>query len=161
MPADHVTLAAVAGAHGVGGEIRLKLFAESAESLRRHASVLIDGRPFTLSSVRAAGQGAIARLGGIASRDGAEAMRGKLLAVERSALPPLADGEYYHADIIGLACVSPVGEPLGLVTSIENYGAGDLLEIKGPNGTRTLVPFRAPAADLDGERVVIDPEFLA
>ena len=155
-----VVLAAVAGAHGIGGEVRLKLFAESADSLKRHATVSIDGAAFTLSSVRTSGQGAVARRAGVSSRDAAEALRGKLMTVDRAALPPLADGEYYHADVIGLPCMSPDGEPLGRVATIENFGAGDLLEIERPSGERVLVPFRSPAADLQSDRIVVDPTFL-
>lgn len=160
MPDAPIALAAVAGAHGIGGEVRLKLFAESIDSLKRHAIIEIEGRPVRLDGVRAAGQGVIARLEGIASRDAAEALRGKLLTVDRSILPALDEGEYYWADIVGLPCVSAGGERLGTVANVENYGAGDLLEIERPDGTRVLVPFRSPAATLDGERLVIDPAFL-
>lgn len=141
--------------------MRLKLFAESIESVKRHASVEIDGRRVVLTGVRAAGRGAIARLEGVASRDAAEALRGKLVTVDRSALPPLEPGEYYHADVIGLACVSAAGDVLGRVVALENYGAGDLIEIKRANGTRALVPFRAGVAELEDGRVVVDPAFLA
>lgn len=155
-----IILAAVAGAHGVVGEVRLKLFAESADSLKRYGEVEIDGATFAVASVRASGQGAVAKLGGVSSRDAAEALRGKLLTIDRSSLPPLDEGEYYHADVIGLPCVSPDGEALGQVATIENFGAGDLLEIERPSGERVLVPFRSPAAELESERVVINPTFL-
>ena len=160
MP-NPVILAAVAGAHGVGGEVRLKLFAESADSLKRYGEVEIDGATFAVASVRASGQGAVAKLGGVSSREAAEALRGKLLTVDRSLLPPLEEGEYYHADVIGLPCVSPDGEALGQVATIENFGAGDLLEIERPGGERVLVPFRTPATDLQEGRIVVDPAFLA
>lgn len=161
MSATRITLAAVAGAHGVGGEVRLKLFTQSLDSLKRQKLVEIDGVGFALASVRAGGQGAIARLDGVATREAAEALRGKLLTVDRAALPPLADGEYYHADIIGLACVGADGEPLGTVTAIDDYGAGQVIEIETLSGGRALVPFRLPAADLQGDRIVVDPVFLA
>ena len=159
--AARVTLAAVAGAHGVGGEVRLKLFAESVDSLKRHASVEIEGMRYAISSVRPSGAGAVARLAGVTSREGAEALRGKLLAVDRAELPPLEEGEYYHADVIGLPCVSADGAPLGQVVAVENFGAGDLIEIERVEGCRVLVPFRAPAAELEAERILVDPAFLA
>lgn len=160
MPAKRITLAAVAGAHGIGGEVRLKLFAQSVESLKRQTSVEIDDVCFNVASIRAGGQGAIARLDGVGTREAAEALRGKLLTVDRSTLPPLEDGEYYYADIIGLECVTSTGEPLGRVAAIEDYGAGDVLEIERTTGGRALIPFRLPAADLQGERIVVDPLFL-
>lgn len=159
--ADQVILAAVAGAHGVGGEVRLKLFAEGLESLKRQKTLFAGDRPLTLKSVRAGSAGAIVRFAEIADRGAAEALRGTLLGVPREALPALDEGEYYHSDMIGLACVDAAGAPLGRVVAVENFGAGDLLEIERPDGKRSLVPFRPGIADLDGGRIVIDPVFLA
>jgi 16S rRNA processing protein RimM len=158
---DRVVLAAAAGAHGVGGEVRLKLFATSLDSLKRHGLVYAGDRPLTLKSVRQGSAGAIARFAEIADRGAAEALRGTLLTVARAALPPLGDGEYYHADLIGLAAVDAAGTPLGRVVAVENYGAGDLLEIERPDGRRALIPFKPGIADLEGGRVVADPAFLA
>jgi 16S rRNA processing protein RimM len=156
-----VILAAVAGAHGVGGEVRLKLFAEGLDSLKRHGTLYAGDRALTLSSVRPGGIGAIARFAGIADRAAAEALRGQLLGVPRSALPALGEGEYYHADLIGLPCEAADGAVLGTVVAVENYGAGDLLEIERPGGKRTLIPFRPGIADLEQGRVVADSAFLA
>jgi 16S rRNA processing protein RimM len=103
----------------------------------------------------------VARFAEIADRNGAEALRGTLLTVDRAALPPLGPGEYYHADIIGLAVVSLDGEPVGTVTAIENYNAGDILEITRPDGRTVMVPFRPPAVPEVGNQVVVDPDWLA
>lgn len=159
--AKRVALAAVAGAHGIKGELRLKLFGDSADSIGRHAAVFIGEREFRLQGVKPAGKGAIARLEGVSDRSAAEALRGALLEVDRAALPPLADGEYYHADLIGLACVDRDGQPVGTVAAVENYGAGDLLEIERPDGKRSLIPFRRGIADLEDGRIALDPGFLA
>jgi len=156
-----VILAAVAGAHGIGGEVRLKLFAEGLDSLRRHEILYAGARPLTLKSVRPGSAGAIARFAEIPDRATAEALRGQLLTVPRSTLPSLDAGEYYHADLVGLPCESGAGELLGRVVAVENYGAGDLLEIERPDGKRALIPFRPGVADLQEGRVVADPAFLA
>ena len=161
MAEPRATLAAVAGAHGIGGEVRLKLFAESAGSLARHKSVQVGTRQLTLASVKPGGGGVIARFAEVADRSAAEALRGELVTVPRAALPPLGEGEYYHADLIGLACESKEGEPLGAVVAVENFGAGDILEIEKPGGKRSMVPFRRGIADLVEDRVVVDPVFLA
>ncbi|WP_114950895.1 ribosome maturation factor RimM [Sphingosinicella terrae] len=161
MGDPEVTLAAVAGAHGIGGEVRLKLFGEGADSLKRHKRLFAGGRPLELVSVRAGGGGAVARFRGIDDRNAAEALRGQLLTVPRSELPPLGEGEYYHADLIGLACFDEAGEPLGTVVAVENFGAGDILEIERPDGKRAMIPFRDGIADLRGGRIVADPVFLA
>ena len=160
MDEDQVALAAIAGAHGIGGEVRLKLFAESLESLTRHKQVRVGDRTLTLLSVKDA-RNPIARFAEIGDRTGAEAVRGRLVTVPRSTLPPLEAGEYYHSDLVGLRCETADGEPLGAVVAVENFGAGDLLDIEKPDGRRALVPFRDGIADLEDGRVVVDPDFLA
>jgi 16S rRNA processing protein RimM len=157
---DQVALAAIAGAHGLGGEVRLKLFAEDAGSLKRHSQVRVGDRTLTLASVKE-GRMPIVRFAEVADRSSAEALRGTLVTVARSALPPLEEGEYYHSDLIGLACADSAGEPLGRVVAVENFGAGDLLEVERPDGRRAMVPFREGIADLIDGRIVLDPEFLA
>ena len=161
MSDTQVTLAAIAGAHGISGEVRLKLFAESAESLGRHEAVQVGERQLTLKSVKPGGGGAIARFAEVQDRNAAEALRGQLITIPRSALPPLEEGEYYHADLLGLPCKSAEGEPLGTVLAVENFGAGDILEIEKPDGKRSMVPFRPGVADLEEGRIRVDPAFLA
>lgn len=156
-PDRPVTLAVITGAHGVGGEVRLKLFAETADSLRAH-TVFNDGT-LTLKSLRD-GNSVIARFAEVPDRTAAERLRGTELTVPRSALPPLGEGEYYHADLIGLSCVSTDGEDLGQVAAVENFGAGDVLEIQRLAGARFMVPMRPDAVPEWGERVVIDAAFV-
>ncbi len=156
-----VTLAAVVGAHGVTGEVRLKLFGEGVESLRRFRA--FNDSTLTLGKLRDDGKGgAIARFAEIADRTAAEGLRGTALTVPRSALPPLAEGEYYHADLIGLSAVSDSGEALGTCVAVENFGAGDVLEIERPDGKRFMVAMRPEAViEWDAERVVISAAFAA
>jgi len=161
LPEPTVTLAAIIGAHGIGGEVRLKLFAESVESLKRYDTVQVGERQLTLKSVKPGGNGAIAGFAEIGDRTAAEGLRGSLVTVPRSALPPLEEGEYYHADLLGLPCESEAGEALGSVVAVENFGAGDILEIEKPGGKRSMVPFRSGIADLAEGRIVVDPVFLA
>ena len=154
-------LAAVAGAHGVKGELRLKLFSDSVESLSAHQALYVGGALRRLLFVGDGGKTAVAKFEGISDRSAAEALRGSLVEVDRSALPALEEGEYYHSDLIGLAAVDGDGKAIGQVVAVENYGAGDLLEIELEGGKRSLIPFRDGIADFDGERIVLDPEFLA
>jgi 16S rRNA processing protein RimM len=155
-----IALAAIAGAHGVRGEVRLKLFSDSVDSLTAHDTLYVRGAARRLLAVRD-GKAPVARFEGISDRATAEALRGSLVEVDRSALPPLDEGEYYYSDLIGLEVLDRSGNAAGIVTSVENYGAGDLLEIEGANGRRSLIPFRAGIADLEDGRVLIDPYFLA
>ena len=154
-----VTLAAVTGAHGVTGEVRLKLFGEGLEAFSVHRRFNVGA--LTLSKLRDDGKGgAIARFAEIPDRTAAEALRGTVLTVPRSALPPLDEGEYYHADLLGLAAVSEAGEPLGTVIAVENFGAGDIVEIERADGKRFMVPMREDAVpEWNAERLVVSRDF--
>jgi 16S rRNA processing protein RimM len=149
-----VTLAVIAGAHGVMGEVRLKLFGEGVASLKRYRA--FNESKLTVEKLREDGKGgAVARFTQIADRNAAEALRGTLLTVKRSELPPLAEGEYYHADLIGLDCINTASDPLGTCIAVENYGAGDVLEVKRPDGKTFMVPMRPEAVPEWGEKIVI------
>jgi 16S rRNA processing protein RimM len=156
-----IALAAVAGAHGVRGELRLKLFSDSIESLSRHENLYVGGASRRLLAIRDSGKTAVVRFEGIGDRSAAEALRGSLLEIERSALPILEEGEYYHADLMGLSAVDGEENSVGTVVGVENYGAGDLLEIEDAAGKRSLIPFRDGIADLREGRIILNPAFLA
>ena len=156
-----IALAAVAGAHGVKGELRLKLFSDSVDSLAHQKKLFVGGAERRLLGIRESGKTAVARFEGVADRSAAEALRGSLVEVDRSALPPLDEGEYYHADLIGLPAVDRQGNAIGTVVAVENNGAGDMLEIEAEVGKRTLIPFKAGIADLKDGKIILDPEFLA
>ena len=163
MAADRpVTLAVVIGAHGVAGEVRLKVFAEDLSPHRQ-----FNGGALTLKSLRPGNNGAIARFAEVADRNAAEAMRGTELTVPRSSLAPLADGEYYHVDLLGLPAISSEGEALGKIVAIDNFGAGDVLEIERPAaedgkpGKRFMVPMKPDAVpEWDAERLVISADYI-
>jgi 16S rRNA processing protein RimM len=156
-----VTLAAVSGAHGVTGDVRLKLFGEGLASLKSHRS--FNGGSLTVEKLKDDGKGgAIARFAEVTDRTAAEKLRGTALTVPRASLPPLAEGEYYYTDLIGLLAVSTAGEALGTCIAVENFGAGDVLEIERPAAAgkpkrRFMVPMRLEAVpDWSGERLVIE-----
>ncbi len=155
-----VTLAAIIGAHGVTGEVRLKLFGEDLASLKQYKQ-FNDGT-LTLKSLRDDNKGgAIARFDEVGDRNAAEKLRGTALTIPRSALPSLEEDEYYHADLIGLAAASDAGEALGIVVAVENFGAGDVIEIERPNGKKFMVPVRPEAVpSWDSEKLVVSADFV-
>ncbi|MBS0482421.1 MAG: 16S rRNA processing protein RimM [Proteobacteria bacterium] len=155
-----VTLAAVIGAHGVTGEVRLKLFGEGVAALGRFRA--FNDSTLTLDKLKDDGKGgAIARFAEVRDRTAAEALRGTALTVPRSALPALDEGEYYHADLIGLPAISSEGQHLGTCVAVDNFGAGDLLEIEKPDGKRFMVPMSAAAVPEWSEaRLVIEAAFV-
>ncbi len=134
-----VTLAVVIGAHGVTGEVRLKLFAEGLESLTAHKS-FNDGA-LTLKSLRPGNNGAIARFAEISDRNAAEAARGTELTVPREALPPLAEGEYYHADLIGTMKRLPSGRSISITSPAPKFS------------TATHLPRSSPSVETQGRPI--------
>ena len=155
-----ITLAAITGAHGVAGEVRLKLLGDGLESLKSHKHYN-DGA-LTLQKIRSDNKGgAIARFAGIDNRTAAEKLRGTTLSVSRNDLPPLEDGEFYHSDLIGLAVVTDSGEPVGEVRAIENFGATDIVEIEKPDGKSFMIPLTEQAVpEWNAERLVMSADFL-
>ena len=141
-----IVVAVVTGAHGVTGEVRLKVF---ADDLSAHRS--FNGGSLTAKSIRVTPQGAIARFAEIADRTAAEALRGTELTVPRASLPPLGEGEYYHADLLGLTAVDQDGAPIGTVVAIDNFGASDVVEIERLDGGRFMVPMTEQAVPRWGE----------
>ncbi|MBU0669332.1 MAG: ribosome maturation factor RimM [Alphaproteobacteria bacterium] len=155
-----VTLAAVTGAHGVAGEVRLKLFGDGWESLKPHKA--FNGGALTLAKVRSDGKGgAVARFAEIADRNAAEGLRGTTLTVPRASLPALDEGEFYFSDLLDLAVVTDSGEPVGRVKAVENFGATDVIEIEKPDGKTVMVPLTLEAVpEWDSERLIVAAGFV-
>ena len=155
-----ITLAAITGAHGVRGEVRLKLFADSEDSFRAYGRYCAGERELVLKNLKRAGKSLVARFEGISTRDAAEALRGTALTVARGALPALEDGEVYVADLVGLPVEALDGTAMGTVHAVENYGAGDILEIELPDGKRVMLPFTQDAVPEVGDIVRIDADYM-
>ncbi len=154
-----VTLAAIIGAHGIAGEVRLKLFGAGVAGLKPFRA-FNDGK-LVIEKLRDDGKGgAVARFAGVSDRNGAEALRGTALTVPRDALPALGEGEYYYADLLGLPAVSTDGDDLGFCVGVENFGAGDVIEIERPDKKRFMVPMRAEAVPECGDKLVITASFV-
>ena len=159
-PDKRILLGRVAAAHGIRGEVLIKTFTERPEDIAAYGP-LDDGRgrTFKLKVIRVTPKGVIARIAGVGDRNGAEALKGVSLHVDRGRLPSPDDGTYYHADLIGLAAVDPEGRPVGQVVAVYNHGAGDLLEVRlAGTGKTELVAFTdafVPEVDLAARRVVV------
>jgi 16S rRNA processing protein RimM len=159
--ADRVVVAAVAGAFGVRGEVRLKSFTAEPEAVADYGPLTDDrGRAYEVTLDRPVKGGFAARLSGVATKEAADALRGTRLSVPRDRLPSLPDDEFYHADLIGLTVLDTGGVTLGRVKAVLDHGAGDLLEVQRPGGDTALLPFTraaVPTVDLTAGRVIADP----
>jgi len=146
---DLILVARVAGAFGVRGEVRLTAFTGDPLALRDYGDLLrADGSPgLTLVAARAVKGGIIACTPQITTPEQADALRGLELFVPRAALPEPDEDEFYLADLIGLSAVDPEGAAVGQIKSVQNFGAGDLLEIAPAEGGATWwLPFTREAA---------------
>jgi 16S rRNA processing protein RimM len=161
MMAAPVCVARIGAAHGVRGAVKLWTFTEDPLAVQSYGPLLTkDGaRQFEIANLRPAKDHLVATFKGIATRNDAEKLNGIELYVPRERLPAADDGEYYHADLIGLAAINSANQPLGRVIAIHNFGAGDIIEIAPPKGATLLLPFTnavVPTVDIEGGRVLIE-----
>ena len=156
---DLIQVGRVAGAFGVKGEVRLTAFTAEPLALLDYKDLLReDGSPgLTLTSGRAAKGGVVARAREVETREQAEALRGLKLYIPRDRLPEPEEDEFYVTDLIGLAVETADGEALGVVKAVQDFGAGDLLEIQPPEGASWYLPFTraaVPEVSIADRRVV-------
>jgi 16S rRNA processing protein RimM len=167
VTSSKICVARIGAAHGVRGAVKLWTFTEDSLAVQHYGPLTTkDGaRQFEVTHAREAKDHLVATLKGIATREDAERLNGLELYIARDKLPETDEGEYYHADLIGLAAFTTADAPLGRVIAIHNFGAGDIIEIAPPHGTTMLLPFTnavVPRVDLAGGRVVIElPEEIA
>ncbi len=158
-----VLLGRIVGAHALRGEIVVQAYTEYPEDIAAYGPLgdAAGTRDFALTVVRVTDKGIIARIAGVNDRTAAEALKGTDLWVDRASLPE-ADaeaGEFYHSDLIGLAAIDPDGKRLGAIVAVQNYGAGDLLEIRLDGRSLTeFLPFTdacVPKIDIAAGRVTV------
>lgn len=163
-PGDkRICIARIGAAHGVRGEVRLWSFATDPLAVANYGPLQsATGERFEITSLRVAKDCLVARFAGVNDRTAAEQLNNLELFVRRGQLPEPEDAEeYYHADLIGLTAVNDAGEVLGTVVAIQNFGAGDLIELKLPAGGETLLlPFTraiVPVIDMASGRIIVNP----
>ena len=160
---DRICVAQFGAPHGVRGEVRLRSFTEDPAAITAYGPLESeDGtRRFTIEALRPAKDHFVARLAGVADRDAAEKLTNLKLYIARDKLPTIdEDDTFYHADLVGLAAVTPDGAAFGTVTAVLNFGAGDILEIKPVSGEHLLLPFTdttVPKIDMQARVMVVVP----
>lgn len=156
-----VQMAVIGAAHGIKGELRVKTFTGDPLALGDYGPLYAkDGRAFEITDIRPANEVVVVRFKGVTDRNAAEALTNTELFVDRSALPDdTEEGEFYHADLVGLAVRDEKGEPVGKVFAVQNFGGGDILEIQYQGRKGVLIPFTqaaVPVVDVAGGFVGID-----
>lgn len=159
-----ILMATIGAAQGLRGEVRVRSFTADPLALGDYGHLhSMDGRVFEILEIRDAKNVAIIRFRGVNDRNSAEALNGLELFIERENLPDdeLEDDEFYYADLEGLEAVDADGKSYGTVSGVYDFGAGDLLELKGPGRRPVLIPFSEAAVleiDLEAGRILIDPQ---
>ena len=158
---DWVCVAVVATAHGLRGMLKLRCFTERSEDVAAYGPVFDrSARRLELEVIGPAPGGVLARVQGIEDRTAAEALRGAELFVPRSALPEPGPDEFYYSDLEGMEALRTDGSHFGVVHSVGNFGAGDLIEVMADDGRRISLPFTrevVPRIDLERRRLVVQP----
>jgi 16S rRNA processing protein RimM len=158
-----ILMATIGAAQGLRGEVRARSYTSDPTALGDYGHLhSMDGRSFEVLEVRQAKNVVIVRFRGVNDRTAAEALNGLELYIEREKLPDqeLDDDEFYYADLEGLEAVDDQGKGYGVVSGVYDFGAGDLLELKGPGKRPVLIPFSEAAVldiDLESGRLLIDP----
>jgi 16S rRNA processing protein RimM len=156
-----VLLGEISRAHGVRGEVIVRSFCDPPEDIASFGPLSDErgGRTFTIKLRGTTAKGLIAVIDGISDRNAAEALRGTGLYIDRDRLPEPDDDEFYHEDLVGLSVERADGTPLGTVVAVQNFGAGDLIEVRTEGAKKTeFYPFDAqfiPEVDLDRGVIVV------
>src|SRR5690349_24076342 len=127
-----VLIGRIGAPHGVRGEVLVQSFAHEPRAIASYGPLESeDGKQrLELKIVRETPKGLIVRVAGIADRNGVEALKGQRLYVDRSRLPAAAADEFYRADLVGLRAIDSEGRTVGTIIAVDNYGAGDILELQ-------------------------------
>ena len=161
--AARICVAQIGAAHGTRGEVRLWSFTADPAAVKDYGPLESEdgSAQFEIEALRPGKDHLVARLSGVHDRTQAERLVNLRLYVPRDRLPQAAPEEFYHADLIGLAAHDLEGREIGTVVAVQNFGAGDLLELRAPGESQTvLLPFTTatvPVVDIAGGRIVIDP----
>jgi 16S rRNA processing protein RimM len=162
-----IQVAVVRAAHGIAGAVRIKALTGEPVAFSQYGALFVEttGQRLEIAAVRPLKADLfVVQFSGISNRTAAQELTGASLCVRRDQLPELSQNEYYRADLIGLRAVTTDGALIGEVIGVDNYGAGDILEIRLGEGTTQLIPFRrttVPSIDLVGRRIVVSAELLA
>ena len=154
----------ITGAHGIRGEVKIKAFTETPEAIAGYGPLQTKSgdRFFEIIRHRIQKGQVIAVLKDVKDRNGAEALKGTELYLDRQVLPELEDEEeFYHADLIGLEARLEDGTVFGQVAALQDFGAGDVIEIRPAGGGSTvLLPFTrqvVPDVNIAEGHIVVSP----
>lgn len=163
--AEWLCVGVIVGVHGIKGEVRLKSFTGDAAAIADYDGLVMgpERKPIAFKRMRPAKGVVIGTIEGVATRNDAEALKGTELFIRRSDLAQPDEGEFFIADLEGLVAKDGAGARLGVIRSVNEYGAGPLLELaldepRKDVGRAPVVPFTkalVPEVDIAGGHVTV------
>ncbi len=157
-----VCIGKIVAAHGIKGEVKVRSVNQNPLDLDKYGAVenADASRKFSLQVVGLVSTNARVKIAGVTTRNEAEALVGTELYVPRSALPELEEEEFYLTDLIGLdVCLKTPDKKIGKVKAFQNYGAGDIIEIKLNGQKETeMLPFTkayVPTINVDEGYIIV------
>ena len=157
-----VCIGKIVAAHGIKGEVKVRGINRNPLDLDRYGAVenADASKKFSIKVVGLVSTNARVKIDGITTRNAAEALIGTELYVPRSALPELDEEEFYLSDLIGLdVCLKTADRKIGKVKAFQNYGAGDIIEIKLDGQKETeMLPFNkayVPTINIDEGYIIV------
>lgn len=129
-------------AHGVHGEILMELYTDFPERLLPGMTLFLGSPGSTLRLIRRRSHkgGLLMTFEGYTTPEAVGQLRNQLLYVRADDRPPLAEGEYYHHQLLNLHVTHDTGESIGVVTEILETGATDVLVIRRESGSEVMIP---------------------
>ncbi len=156
---ERICVAKITSAHGIKGFVKVKIFTDKPTDLEQYNPLFVSkstDKTLTITLKNSVKTQWVAEIEGITDRNQAEELRGTELFIEENALPSPDEGEFYYKDLIGMTVLNHEGTLFGTVLAVQNFGAGDLLEIKPPTGDSFYFPFNDEHCPLvDQEKKII------
>ena len=158
---EELCLGVIIGPHGIKGAVRVKSFTEKPKSIAEYGTLHDKyGKSFDLQLEGQSKGTLIVSIKGMTTRTQAEVLKGTELFIKRKVLPHTVDGEYYHADLVGLNVYNRDGKKMGVVKAIHNFGAGDIVEVVIAETENTvLIPFNnntVPEIDFVKQEMIVE-----
>lgn len=158
-----ILIGEISTSHGLKGLVKVRIYADDETLLNADLFTTETGdKTVSLKLKNAMKDHWLAEVKGVTEKNGADALRGTKLYIDRNALPTPDDDKYYIEDLKGLQVIDETGKYIGTVIDVVNFGAGDLLDIKPASGDSFYLPFtKETAVDVEKKKIsIIVPEVL-
>jgi 16S rRNA processing protein RimM len=159
----YICIGRITTPHGLKGEVKLQSYLSNAEDIARYGMVYTAAQhPLGhLKNLHSVGKSLVGRLDSVETRTQAEALSGTELYIPKSAMPPLEDDAFYHAELIGLPVVNETGDAIGHIKALHDFGAGDIIEIAITDEKNTVFyPFSQMEIDSTAGKAIVQQEVL-